>query len=396
MSQGLFRSALVLGLMSMVGPFAIDMYLPSMPAIAEGLKVSEAEVQATITGYFIAFGIAQLIYGPWADQSGRRMPIYFGLGIFALGSLGAALSGSVGELVSWRFMQGLGGAAVMVIPRAIIRDMYTGAEATKLMAMLMLVISVSPMLAPLAGSGVAAFGGWRAVFWVLAAASLACVTLMHFALPETLPPHKRVRVNLAAMRRAASTLLRDPKFMGLTFVGGLGMSSFFVFIAMAPFVYSRDFGLSPTGFSLAFAINAVGFFSASQAAGPLAERFGLGRVVVFGSTGFGLASVVLFTIVASGGGGLVVVVAGLFIGNAFLGLVIPTTMVMALDDHGDIAGMASSLGGTLQMVAGGAAVAIAGLFHDGTAAPMVAAIATCGIATAGLSWLVLSRRHQPA
>ncbi|MGR3794567.1 multidrug effflux MFS transporter [Vannielia sp. SX4] len=394
--EGLFRSALILGLMSMVGPFAIDMYLPMMPEIGVALGVDEAAMGATIIGYFIAFGLAQLIYGPWADQSGRRLPIYFGLGVFAIGSVGAAMAGSLGTLVAWRFVQGLGGAAVMVVPRAIIRDMHTGAAATKMMALIMLVISVSPMLAPLAGSGVAAVAGWRAIFWVLAVAAVACVTLMHFALPETLPPERRVKVNVAALTRVAGMLLRDAKFMGLTFVGGFGMASFFIFIALAPFVYTQDFGLTPTQFSLAFAVNAAGFFGASQAAGPLADRLGLTRVVLGGATGFGLATATLFAVVATGGSSLVVVMAGLFIGNAFLGLVIPTTMVMALDDHGENAGMASSLGGTLQMVAGGVAVGFATPFHNGTATPMIAAIAACGLASATLAWVVLSRVRQAA
>ncbi|MBS8226702.1 multidrug effflux MFS transporter [Vannielia litorea] len=394
-SQGLFRSALILGLMSMVGPFAIDMYLPTMPAIGLSLGVDEAAMGATIIAYFIAFGLAQLVYGPWADQSGRRLPVYFGLGLFALGSVGAAMAGSLEALVGWRFVQGLGGAAVMVIPRAIIRDLHTGAAATKMMALIMLVISVSPMLAPLAGSGVAALAGWRAIFWVLAVAAVACVTLMHFALPETLPPERRVKVNVKALSRACGVLLRDVKFMGLTFVGGLGMASFFVFLSLAPFVYTQEFGLSPTGFSLAFAVNAAGFFGASQVAGPLAERLGLTRVVLAGVSGFALSVAVLFTVVATGGSSLGVVMAGLFIGNAFLGLVIPTTMVMALDDHGEIAGMASSLGGTLQMVAGGLAVALAGPFHDDTAVPMVGAIAACGLGAATLAWTVLARLRQP-
>ncbi|QDC11598.1 multidrug effflux MFS transporter [Oceanicola sp. D3] len=392
----MFRSALILGLMSMVGPFAIDMYLPLLPEIGVALGVDEAAMGATIVGYFIAFGLAQLVYGPWADQAGRRLPVYFGLGVFAIGSVGAAMAGSLEALVGWRVVQGLGGAAVMVIPRAIIRDLHTGPEATRMMALIMLVISVSPMLAPLAGSGVAAAAGWRTIFWVLAVAALACVTLMHFALPETLPPERRVKVNVKALSRACGVLLRDVKFMGLTFVGGLGMASFFVFISLAPYVYRQEFDLTPTGFSLAFAVNAAGFFGASQIAGPLAERVGLSRVVLAGVSGFALAASVLFAVVASGGSSLVVVMAGLFIANAFLGLVIPTTMVMALDDHGEIAGMASSLGGTLQMVAGGVAVMLAGPFHDGTSVPMVGAIAACGIGAAMLAWTVLARIRQPA
>ena len=228
----MLRTGLVLGLLALVGPAAIDMYLPAMPRIAEEFGTSETAVQMTLTGYFIAFGVAQLVYGPLADQAGRRLPIFLGLGIFVVGALGSALAGSAEALVAWRALQGLGGAALMVVPRAIIRDLHTGPEATKMMAMIMLVISVSPMLAPLAGSGVAAVAGWRAIFWVLALAAVACVTLMHFALPETLPPERRVKVNIRALTRAARTLLRDVPFMGLTFVGGLGMSSFFIFIAL--------------------------------------------------------------------------------------------------------------------------------------------------------------------
>ena len=143
MQPSLFRTALVLGLLSAVGPFTIDMYLPAMPAIAEDLGGTIAATQATLTGYFIAFGLAQLIYGPMADQIGRKPPIYIGMGVLILGSVGCALAPSIGWLTAARAVQGLGAAAVMVIPRAIIRDMHTGIEATRLMALLMLSATAS-------------------------------------------------------------------------------------------------------------------------------------------------------------------------------------------------------------------------------------------------------------
>lgn len=396
MSGSMIRSAVVLGSLSLVGPFAIDMYLPAMPAIAADLGVGEPAVQATITSYFVAFGIAQLIYGPWADQSGRKPPIYVGLGIFLVASVGAALAGSVAELTAWRFLQGLGGAVLMVVPRAIIRDMHTGAEATRLMALLMLVISVSPMLAPLAGSGVLALSGWRAVFAILAAAALISLAMTAVLLPETLAQERRVRVNLASLMRGVRILITDPGFMGLTFIGAFGMASFFVFLASSSFVYMDQFGLSPTGFSLAFAINAVGFFSASQVAGPLAARIGLARTIRLGTGAFAGFTVVLLAISVAGAASLPVVVGFLVLGNAGLGLVIPTTMVMALEDHGDFAGLASSLGGTLQMLTGGAMIAAASPFFDGTATPMIAAIALCGVIAYGLTIVSLRRRPAPA
>ncbi len=389
MSSSLLRPAIVLGTLALIGPFAIDMYLPAMPAIAADLGVGETAAQATITSYFIAFGLAQMVYGPWADQSGRKLPIYVGLSIFLVASAGAGWAGSMGELVAWRFLQGLGGAVLMVLPRAIIRDMYTGPQATKLMAAIMLVISVSPMLAPLAGSIALQFGGWRTIFAILFVGSFASLAMTAFLLPETLPAGKRVKVNARSLAAGMHTLLTDPWFMGLTFIGAFGMASFFVFLASASFVYTGQYGLSPTGFSIAFAINAIGFFTASQAAGPLAIRFGLARVIYYGTGIFAGFALSLLLIALNGDIGLYVVVGLLFCANAGLGLVIPTTMVLALDDHGDIAGLASSLGGMLQMLTGGVMIVAASPFFDGTATPMIAAIATCGVIAFGLTALTL-------
>lgn len=377
MTASLLRPALVLGLLSAVGPFAIDMYLPAMPEIGQSLGASVPAMQGTITSYFLAFGLAQLVYGPWADQAGRKLPIYAGLAIFLAGSLICTFAPSTEALLAGRFVQGLGGAAVMVVPRAVIRDLTTGHEATRLMAAIMLVISVSPFLAPLAGAGLMAVAGWRAIFGALVVATLVSLATTRFLLPETLPPQERQPVSLAATLAGAKHLLGHRGFMALTFLGGFGMASFFVFLASASFVYAEDFGLTPTQFSLAFAVNAVGFFASSQFAARLGMRFGAQRVMVRATIGFALASFALFLIGLSGHAGLAVTMAGLFVANACLGLVIPTAMVMALEEHGPIAGLASSLGGTLQMLAGGAMIAVSGPFFDGTVLPMLAAIALC-------------------
>ncbi|QEE35949.1 multidrug effflux MFS transporter [Octadecabacter sp. SW4] len=392
----MLRFALILGLLSAVGPFAIDMYLPGMPMIEGDLDASVAATQMTLTAYFIVFGLAQLVYGPWSDQVGRKPPLYLGLGIFAFATVGCALSPTIGWLIAFRAMQGLGGAVLMVVPRAIIRDRYTGVEGTKLMAMVMLVISVSPMLAPLAGSGLLLVGGWRLLFWAMFAAAGASLLVTAFAFRETLTPSLRVAINFMNLRRGARVLLRDPVFMGLTMIGGFGMASFFVFLANAAFVYTDQFGLTPTGFSVAFAVNAIGFFSASQAAGPLGARFGMVAVMRSAIFGFAAIAAALTLVVALGGGTLYVIVAGLALANACLGLVIPTTMVMALDDHGDIAGLASSLGGTLQMLVGGVMMVLSAQFFDGTALPMVAAITFCALAALALSVWIMGRIGQSA
>lgn len=388
MTTSLLRPALVLGLLSCIGPFAIDMYLPAMPTIQADLGVTEQAMQGTIIAYFAAFGVAQLIYGPWADQAGRKLPLYAGVSVFLIGSVLCALAGSIEALMVGRFVQGLGGAAVMVIPRAVIRDMHTGHQATRLMAAIMLVISISPFLAPLAGSGILAVADWRVIFGVLAVTAVASLALTYGLLPETLARKHRQPIDLSVMWAGAKRLLADRGFMVLTFLGGFGMASFFVFIASASFVYAQSYGLTPTQFSLAFAVNAAGFFCSSQLAAGLGQRYGAMRMVAWAGAGFAVCTVALFAVALAGGATLVVIIAGLFAANFCLGLVIPTTMVLALDDHGDIAGLASSLGGMLQMLTGGLMVALMGPFFDGTATPMLATIAICGVLAFGLTRMI--------
>ncbi|MEQ8480882.1 MAG: multidrug effflux MFS transporter [Hoeflea sp.] len=388
------RAALVLGLMCAVGPLAIDMFLPALPTVAGDLGGTAAGAQLTITAYFIAYGLAQMVYGPLADMAGRKPPVIAGLALFAAGSLVCAFAPDMNWLIAGRVVQALGGAAVMVIPRAIIRDMHTGREATRLMALVMLIISVSPMLAPLLGSGVIAVSGWRMIFGVLAAAAGLSILMTLFVQPETLAPERRTPVRVRAILSGSARLLRDPLFMGLTFIGGFGMASFFVFLASASFVYTGHYGLTPTGFSLAFAANAAGFFTASQLAASLGDRFGPERVVSCAVTGFAVFALLLLALVASGLDHFALLVGLLICANACLGLVIPTTMVMALDDHGDAAGLASSLGGMLQMLAGGVLTMLAGPFFTDHPLPMVAAIAAAALLSLGAMLFTQAARSR--
>ncbi|KAA9009289.1 multidrug effflux MFS transporter [Histidinibacterium aquaticum] len=387
----LFRTALVLGLLAAVGPFAIDMYLPALPLIAQDLQVTETHVQTTLTAYFACFGLSQLAWGPLSDRFGRKAPIFAGLGIFAVASVGCALAPTIGALTGFRALQGVGAAVVMVTPRAIIRDIETGPKATRLMAMVMLVISVSPMLAPLAGAGLMQIGSWRLMFWVLCGAVVLSLLLTTFALKETLPEEKRTPIRARSLLAGARILLTDPTFVGLTMIAAFGFASFFVFLSSASFVYTGQFGLSPTGFSLAFAVNAIGFFGMSQAAAPLGERFGTLPLIRVAVTCYAAFNLLLFALVAAGHASLPLIIGLLFCANAFLGLVVPTTMVAALDPHGSIAGLASSLGGTLQMVTGGLMVTAASPFFDGTALPMVGAIALCSVIALTLTTVMLPR-----
>ncbi|WP_110748845.1 multidrug effflux MFS transporter [Phyllobacterium leguminum] len=393
MTSRFFHTAVILGLVSAIGPFAIDMYLPALPTIGADLQAETSAVQMSLLAFFISMGLAQLFVGPLSDMLGRKMPLYAGLVLFAIGSIGSALAGDIDTLVAFRFLQGIGASAGMVIPRAVVRDLHTGVDAARLMSMLMLVFSISPILAPLTGTAIISFFGWRGVFWAVLIAALIGMVLLATSLKETRPKSARVESSLGSALGAYRLLLKDGNFLGLTFIGGLGLSSFFVYLASSSFVLIDHYGLTPTQYSIAFSINAVSFFSVSQLSGWLADRYGLVRVVRMAVTGYAVAMALMVAVMMSGFQSLYVMAAFLFVGYGFLGLVLPTTSVLALEEHGQIAGTASALMGTLQFVAGAIAMGIAGAFFDGTAMPMVVAIAACAVAAFVLTQVSLGRRR---
>jgi DHA1 family bicyclomycin/chloramphenicol resistance-like MFS transporter len=386
------RNAIVLGLLSAVGPFAIDMYLPAMPAIAADLKTSTHATQLTLTMFFISFGLCQIAYGPLSDRYGRKPPLYAGLALFIAGAIGCALAPTVGWLIGFRLVQGAGAAAMGVIPRAIVRDLHTGVEATRLMALVMLVFSVSPILAPLTGSALIVPFGWRAVFVAVTIAAAIGLVLVAGLLPETRPADARLGGGVRGTLRSFGELLGDWRFLGLVYIGGLGMASFFVFLATSSFVYIGHYGLTPTQYSLAFSVNAIGFIGASQFAGALGSRFGLARMVMAAVSGYASFSVLLLALTFAGFDSLRLLIPMLFCSFAFLGLVIPSTMVLSLEQHGRIAGIAAALAGTLQMVSAGVLIAIAGLFFDGSSLPMVATIALTALGALAISTATLRGR----
>jgi MFS transporter, DHA1 family, multidrug resistance protein len=389
MSSSYFRMALILGLLSAIGPFAIDMYLPALPAIGTALGAEVGAVQFSLTAFFLSIGIGQLLYGPVSDMVGRKPPLYAGLGLFIVASVGCALATDIQTLVALRFLQGLGAAAGMAIPRAVVRDLHTGTEAARLMSLLMLVFSVSPILAPLAGSGVIALSGWRGVFWAVALAATAGLLLVRATLGETRPPEQRVESSIGGALRAYRLLLRDWHYLGLVGIGSCALAGFFVFLAGSPFVFIDHYGFTPTQYSLAFSFNAVAFIGASQFTATVGRRVGLVPMVKFAATASGLTIALLLAYYLFGGDDLRALIALNFIASAFMGLVIPTVSVLALEEHGAIAGTASALMGTLQMLVGALAMGVVGLFANGQPLPMVAGMALGSISSVALTWLTL-------
>ncbi len=396
MKTSFFGTALVLGLLSAIGPFAIDMYLPALPSIGQSLGASMTAVQASLMAFFISLGVGQIVYGPVSDMVGRKAPLYFGLVLFGLGSVGCALAPDIHTLVVLRFVQGLGACAGMVVPRAVVRDLHTGHDAARLMSLLMLVFSVSPILAPLTGSFLIEVAGWRAVFWAVTVAALLGLALLATSLPETRPAEERVNSSVAGAMQAYGVLLRDRHFLGLVFIGAFGISSFFAYLANSSFVLIDHYGLTPRQYSFAFAANAASFIGISQFTGKLSARFGLVRLVKFAVVGYASTMTVLLALNLAGMQQLSVLLALLFVGYGFLGLVVPTTAVLALDEHGEIAGTASALMGTLQFVTGALVMAVTGALADGTARPMVAGIAGSAIVALLLARITLHKAAAAA
>jgi DHA1 family bicyclomycin/chloramphenicol resistance-like MFS transporter len=393
MQTRFLRNAITLGLLSAIGPFAIDMYLPALPDIGRSLHADIGAVQLSLTVFFIALSLGQLLYGALSDMIGRKRPLYLGLTLFSIGSFGCALAPNIGVLIAFRFVQGIGACAGMVIPRAIVRDLHTGVDATRLMSLLMLVFSISPILAPLTGSFVIQLAGWRMVFWiVLFAAALGCIILRTVA--ETRGPAERANSSIHSALTAYRMLLRDRHFLGLAFIGAFGISSFFVYLSNSPFVLIEHYHLSPRLYSVCFSANAASFFAMAQLNTSLASHFGLRRLVRGAVTLYATVMLIMLVVFASGIDRLDVLATFLFVGYGCLGLVIAPTSVLALENHGAIAGAASALIGTVQFVTGAVIMLFVGRFLNGTAVPMVAGIAGCAALALILAQLTL-RSPEP-
>lgn len=381
LDAALLRHALILGLISAIGPFAIDMYLPAMPQMAQALGASAGEVQMSLTAFFVALGLCQMVYGPLSDRFGRRVPLMVGLGLFVLGSLGCALAPDARTLIAMRFIAGVGACAGMVIPRAVVRDLHTGVEAARLGAMLMLVFSVSPILAPLAGSLVVALAGWRWIFGCIVVLGLLALTLVLTQLQESRPVEARRGTTLAGTLAAVAELLRDGHFRALALTGAFAMSGFMAYLGHSSFVMIEHHGVTPTQYGMLFGLNAAAFIGAAQLNVRLCQRHGLPWVIRRGLAGYLAASALLLALTVAGVDRLEVLVALLFVAYGSLGLVAPTVPVLALERHGAIAGTASALIGTVQMVCGALVMTLVSALggHAHGALPMVAGVAGCAL-----------------
>src|SRR5947207_6999129 len=237
---------------------SIDMYLPAFPALARDFHATEAQVQLTLTACFAGLALGQLLYGPVSDALGRRRPLYVGLVSYAAASALCAVAPNVAVLTGLRLVQGLGGAAGIVIARAVVRDLYSGLAAARFFSLLMLVNGLAPMLAPLLGAEVLRFSSWPTVFWLLCGYGLVLLLGVVLVLPETLPAQRRRRGGLRDTAHTFREIARDRTFLGYALAGGLVFAAMFAYIAGSSFVTQDIYGVSPQAFGVIFGVNALG------------------------------------------------------------------------------------------------------------------------------------------
>lgn len=390
------RMAVVLGLVSLSGPMAINMYVPAFEHIAASLHTDTATIQLSLVSFLFALAVGQNIYGPLSDRLGRKAPLYGGIAVYVAASLGASFADSVQHLIAWRFVQGLGVCAALAIPRAMIRDLHTGPAAARLLALMILVGSIAPLLAPLLGSGLAVLLSWRAIFWFLATVGTMALILVFVLLPETCPPERRLRMPLRTLLANYRSLLRDREFMGLTMVIGFGQASFYAFLGGSPFVFLTLHGLQPWHYSLIYSVGAASWAGSAQFAAPLMVGLGPERLVKSASWAASTITVALMigTFADFGGVWLLSIAAVLLFSS--LGIMLPAVTVLALHPHGALAGTASALMGTLTFATGAAASALVSILANGTAMPMVGVMAGCALAALATAWFSFLAPAQPA
>ena len=367
------------------------MYLPALPAIAAEFHTGPSEIQLTLTTFLVGMALGQLVVGPLSDSVGRRRPLYIGLALYALTSLGCALAPSAYALAGLRLLQGMAGATGVVIARAIVRDLHSGVAAVRYFSLLMLITGLGPILAPTVGAQILRFTSWRGMFVVLAAVGLLVPLAVATGLGETLPPERRRSGGWRDTVAAFRDLLGDRVFVGYVLTLALSFSTVFAYIAGSSFVLQGLYGVSPQQYGLIFGLNGAGLVAGTQLNRRLVGRFSSTTLLTAGVLGLAAGGVMVLAVVTIGGLGLAWLLVPLFVVMFGLGLVSPNGTGLALTRHPRAAGTASALLGALQMGAGAGAAPLAGIAGTGTAVPMGLVMAVFG--TGAAASLLLTRRR---
>ncbi|WMD23863.1 Bcr/CflA family multidrug efflux MFS transporter [Achromobacter seleniivolatilans] len=382
-----------MGALTAIGPFAIDMYLPAFPTIAANLGVPRGDVERTLAAYLIGLALAQVFYGPMADRFGRKPPLMVGLALFMVASLGCALSGSVESLTGWRVVQAMGGAAGIVIPRAVIRDHYETHEAARAMSLLMLIMGLAPILAPLAGGQLLTITSWRSLFWVMLAGGAMLMFAVAKIMKESLTPERVVPLRWSTILRNYRDLFKHRGFMAHSLAGGFGQAGMFAYIIGSPRVFIELYGVQPQYYGLLFGTNALSLIICSQISARLLRSYTPRQLQRRALTSLAVASLAAVALTLAGWMTLPLLMLCLISYMGSQGFVNPNSAALALSDQGKRLGAASALLGTLQLSCGALAGFAVSAWQTDSALPLTTTLATC----ACLSWISgrVAQSHKP-
>lgn len=385
---------LVLGALTGLGPFTIDLYLPAFPLLRDDLGVSAAAVQLTLAGTTIGFGLGQLLMGPLSDKVGRRWPLIAATALHVLASLGALVAPDIVLLTVFRLLQGVGASASGVVAMAVVRDLYGGYPLVRMLSRLALVFALAPILAPVIGAQLLQVWDWRGLFGFLAAYGAILLVLVALLVRETLPPERRVAAGHATTFDRYRALLTDRIYLGVTLVAGMNYAALFAYLSASTFLFQDLYGLDPQGYAVLFGVNAIGIALGVQISSRLARGIGP-QWILAGALVLQLAASA--TILASGlaGGGLLAVAIPLWVFVLACGLIFPCVQALALVGHGAEAGTAASVQGAACFALGGLMAPVVGLLPMADAAPMGAAMVVVELVGILALWAIVRPRTVP-
>jgi DHA1 family bicyclomycin/chloramphenicol resistance-like MFS transporter len=371
-----FYLILILGMLTAIGPFSIDMYLPAFPDIAKGLNTTIARVMLSLSSFFIGISVGQLIYGPLLERYGRKKPLYFGLVIYILASLGCALAPSVDALIMFRLLQALGGCAGMVAARAMVRDFFEVKENAKIFSLLMLVVAVSPIIAPTLGGYITALFGWQSIFVILMAMALVILIAVHFYLPESKKPDPNFSLKPRPIITNYLSIIKHPQFYTYALTGAIAAAGLYAYISGSPHVFMEIYNVTEQQYGWIFALIAMGLIGAAQINTVLLKNYTSDQIIKVALSSQCIIGIILAVTTYAGFGDLFVTIFLIFMYLCCQGFIFPNASALSLAAFGHKAGSASAMMGAIQMSIGAAASAMVSILQH-YFSPMTGVMAIC-------------------
>ncbi len=385
---------LLLGALTALGPFTIDLYLPAFPALESSFNVSEAAIQLTLAGTTVGFGLGQLVVGPFSDKVGRRLPLILATAVHIGSSLGAALATDIGMLSVFRVLMGIGAAGGGVVAMAMVRDLFHGYSMVRMFSRMSLVNGLAPILAPVIGSQLLLVFPWPGIFYFLACYGLLVIIASIFFIRETSPAEQRGKSTVTVGQRYKK-VLTDRIFVGMVLVGSLNFGGLFAYLSASTFLFQKVYGFSPQEYGILFGINSLGIVAGVQISSRLIRRVAP-QWIVAGATLFMLCMSVVIIVLDLFHVGLWGTLIPLWFYICATGFMFPCVQVLSLANHGAQAGTAASLLGASQFMMAGIVPPVVGWLGVTSAVPMGAVMAVCITGSMTALWLVVRPRTVPS